>query len=94
MDKTWRRSAVRIVDTVTAAEAGAGEKHIQVLTYVPTDGTSEFVYNINIKRANIDKTAGSDHDYNPNLGTVVVKTNSPDYVLTEDDEIHISGTYL
>jgi len=94
MDKTWRKSAVRIVDTVTADEATAGEKHIQVLTYVPTGGTSEFAYNLTIKRSNIDKTANSDHDYNPNSGTVVVKTNGSAYVLTEDDEITVSGTYL
>lgn len=94
MKKTWRKSAIRIQDAVTTAEGVAGEKHIQVLTYVPTGGTSDFVYNINIKRADIDKTANAKHFYNPNSGTVVVKTNSTDYVLTDGDVISISGTYV
>ena len=94
MKKTWRKSAIRIQDVVTSAEATATEKHIQVLTYVPAGGTSDFVYNINIKRADIDKTANSKHFYNPNSGTVVVKTNSTDYVLTAEDVISLSGTYV
>lgn len=94
MQKTWRKSAVRIVDEVTTAEASAGQKDIQILTYIPTAGTGDFAYNINIKRAGIDKTANSNHFYNPYSGTVVVKTNSTDYVLTAEDEITVSGTYL
>lgn len=81
-------------DTVTSGEAGVGSKSILIPNTAPIEATDEFIYNINIKRSNIDKTADAKHFYDINSGTVVVRTNSTDYVLTEGDEITIAGTYL
>lgn len=83
-----------IVDTVTSGEALAEIKSILVPNTAPSSATDTFIYNINIKRSNVDVTNKAIHFYNVNSGTVVVQTNSTDYVLTENDEITISGSYL
>ena len=93
-EKTWRKSAVRIKDIVSTAEASADQINIQVTRSVPDEATDDFAYNINIMRDLIDKTADAKHFYNENSGTVVVKTNSSDFNLTEGDIITITGTYL
>jgi ABC-type Zn uptake system ZnuABC Zn-binding protein ZnuA len=91
MEKTWRKSSVHITDTAVTADASANQKDIVVSTNTPTD---DFVYNINIKRARVDVTNNAIHFYNPNSGTVVIRDNSTDYVITAGDVITISGTYL
>lgn len=91
--RTWRKPKV-LQDTVTSAEASAALKIIFVGTGVPIAATDPFAYNINITRSNIDVTASSSHHYDINSGAVVVATNGSSYVLTENDIITISGTYL
>ena len=93
MSVTFKRPKLISV-VVNSGEANAGQKSILVPKTSPTEATDEFIYNINIKRADIDKTQDAKHFYDVNSGTVVVKTNSTAYVLTTDDEITISGTYL
>lgn len=93
MGKTWRRG-FRITDVVTSAEALAGQIDILVPNSVPTSPTEDFAYNINIVRSRADFTSKATHFYNPNSGTVVVRTNSTDYVLTAGDAITVTGTYL
>lgn len=94
--RTWRRPKF-IQDTVSSAEASAGSKIIFVGTGVPIAATDVFAYNINIVRSGTpyyDVTYKAAHSYNTTSGCVVVATNSTDYVLTENDVITISGTYL
>ena len=91
--RTWRKPKT-LQDTVSAAEASAALKIIFVGTGVPSVATDVFAYNINITRSNIDVTASASHHYDINSGAVVVATNGPNYVLTEDDVINISGTYI
>ena len=94
MGKTWRKSAVRITDVVTSAEASAAQIDILIPGTAPTEATDDFAYNINITRSRADFTGKAIHFYNPNSGTVVVRTNSTDYVLTAGDAITVTGTYL
>jgi len=95
LTKTFKRPKF-VSDTVTSAEATAGLKSILIAGVAPSGSatTDDFLYNINIKRSDIDFTSKSKHFYSIYSGTVVVQTNSTDYVLTEDDVITISGTYL
>ena len=90
--RTWRKTKT-LQDTVSATEASAALKIIFVGTGVPSVATDVFAYNINITRSNIDVTASASHHYDINSGAVVV-TNGSNYVLTEDDVINISGTYI
>lgn len=91
--RTWRKPKT-LQDTVSAAEASAALKIIFVGTGVPIAATDPFAYNINITRSNIDVTTSSSHHYDVNSGAVVVATNGSNYVLTKDDIITISGTYI
>ena len=93
--KTFKRQVI-VRDSVTADEASASLKSILIASTAPSGSatTDDFAYNVNITRADIDKTNNAKHWYDINSGTVVVETNGSDYVLTEDDEITISGTYI
>jgi len=93
MSGTWRRPRI-ITDTVTAAEASAGKKIIFIGTGVPTVATDPVAYVITIKRANIDFTNKSYHEHSTVSGAIVVKTNSTDYILTENDVISLMCTYV
>jgi len=90
---SYHRTKV-ISDVVTSAEQSVGSKSILIPNTAPSVATGVFMYNINITRANIDKTNNSKHFYDVNSGTVVVRTNSKDFVLTANDVITISGSYL
>jgi len=93
MIKTWKRSTVRIKDTVTSDEQTAGVKNILIVSSTPVTETDDFIYNINIVRNGVDVTAKAKHSYNTTTGCVSVQTNSTNYVLTSGDVIYISGTF-
>ncbi|HRT03563.1 MAG TPA: hypothetical protein P5513_06450 [Candidatus Diapherotrites archaeon] len=93
MIKTWKRSTVRIKDTVTSDEQTAGVKNILIVSSTPVTETDDFIYNINIVRNGVDVTAKVKHSYNTTTGCVSVQTNSTNYVLTSGDVIYISGTF-
>jgi len=93
MIKTWKRSTVRIKDTVTSEEQLAGVKNILIVSNTPVTETKDFIYNINIVKNKVDVTAKAKHSYNKTTGCVSVQTNGTDYVLTSGDVIYISGTF-
>lgn len=93
MIKTWKRSTVRIKDTVTSAEQTAGVKNILIVSSTPVTETDDFIYNINIVRNGVDYTQRAKHSYNTTTGCVSVQTHSTAYTLTSGDVIYISGTF-
>lgn len=102
LTKTFKRLKV-VRDAVTASEASAGKKNILIVNTAPSGTalsgsglahTDDFIYNINITRSGADFTSKAKHAYSIYSGTVVVETNSSNYVLTTADVITISGTYL
>ena len=93
LKKTWRKSTVHIQDVATTGDAAANLKDIAILTNIPSGGTGDFLYNLNITRAGVDVTSLAKHSYSTVSGFVRVEDNSTDYVVTDGDVITISGTY-
>lgn len=91
-DKTYHRP-IFFTDTVSAAEASAGEKTITIYSNVPGNGTDEFKFNLQVTDSDSKiKTDGLIAKYNTDSGTLRV-INS-DTSLAEDDVVDVMGMFL